>query len=75
MPSHLFCSMKLLLSRTNFNCTLVYAGIVWCIHLPASAVTSNSAVRATAAVEAGRQVFAVIAKAAATVSLYDGWVN
>ena len=55
MPGHLFCSMKLLLSHANFNCTLTYASIACCSHLPAPADTSNFAGRALAAGDAGKR--------------------
>ena len=75
MPSHLFCRMKLLLYRANFNCNLAYASIVWCFHLHASVDTSKFAAYAAAAGDTGKRP-----EHLATVTQMDnrttlGWVN
>ena len=71
MPRRLVCRMKLLFITANFKRALTCASIVCFIHLPTSADTSSFAARAAAAGDARGQIFAVIDKAAATVSLYD----
>lgn len=45
--------------------------MTWCLNLPVHAGTENFAARAVAAGDTQGQVFAVIDKTAATVSLYD----
>lgn len=63
--------MVFFVKRTDLHRAMVIATVAWCSALPGHADTHSFAAQAVAAKNNHGQAFAVIDKAAATVSLYD----